>query len=92
MFDILIKQAKVIDGTGNPGFTADLGIKEGKIVEIGMLDKQAEIMIDANGFCAAPGFIDPHAHDDGCAFLMNRLLTSCPRGLRQIYPETAVKV
>ncbi|SCM82130.1 D-aminoacylase (Aspartate, glutamate ETC) [uncultured Sporomusa sp.] len=81
MFDILIKQAKVLDGTGNPGFTADLGVKQGKIIEIGMIDKQAETIIDAKGLCVAPGFIDPHAHDDGCAFFDEPVINKLSQGV-----------
>lgn len=81
MVDILIKQAKVVDGTGNPGFTADVGVKQGKIIEIGVIDKQADLVIDGRGLCVAPGFIDPHAHDDGCAFFDEPVINKLSQGV-----------
>ena len=62
-FDILILNGKVIDGTGNPWFEADVGIIDQRIVSIGNLeDAQAERIIDATGLTVSPGFIDPHTH------------------------------
>lgn len=64
-FDIVIKNGRIVDGSGNPWFKADIGIKDGKIVKIGKIDdKVAEEVIDANGLIVTPGFIDMHAHDD----------------------------
>jgi len=58
-FDVLITNATIIDGTGKPGFTGDIGIKDGKITEIGSLAGQtAARTIDAAGRVTAPGFID----------------------------------
>jgi len=65
-FDILIKNGKIVDGTGNPWFYNDIGIVGDKIVEIGDLaGKQAARVIDAKGFIVSPGFIDVHTHCDG---------------------------
>lgn len=64
-FDILILNGMVIDGTGDPRFAADIGIKDGKIVAIGYLDYfDADEVIDAAGLIVCPGFIDPHSHAD----------------------------
>ncbi len=64
-FDILIKNGKVVDGTGNPWFYGDVGIKGDTIVEIGNLKgKSARKLIDAGGFVVSPGFIDMHTHCD----------------------------
>ena len=64
-FDIIIKEAKIVDGTGNPWFFGDIGIKGDKISEIGNLrGKMAKTTIDAKGLVAAPGFIDMHTHCD----------------------------
>lgn len=61
--DMLIKNGKIIDGTGNSWYRADLAIKEGKIIKIGRLsDWHAEKTIEANGLIIAPGFIDVHTH------------------------------
>ena len=62
--DILIKNGIVIDGTGKPGFRADVMIQDGKIAGVGMSDAKATTVIDAKGRVVAPGFIDPHTHFD----------------------------
>ncbi len=64
-YDIVIKNGKIIDGTGNPWFRADIGIKDGRIVKIGLVsENNAHRIINADGLVVAPGFIDIHAHDD----------------------------
>ena len=64
MFDLVIKSGKVVDGTGNPWYRADIGIIGDKIVEIGRLTGDAEATINAEGLVVAPGFIDTHSHSD----------------------------
>jgi N-acyl-D-amino-acid deacylase len=65
MFDIVIKDGQVYDGTGNPWTMLDIGIKNGKIVYMGKLDKtESKIMIDAKGLAVSPGWIDTHVHSD----------------------------
>lgn len=68
-FDVLIVGGKVLDGTGNPWFYADVGIRDGKIVAVGRLEgARATRVIDARGLFVAPGFIDLHSHaDDGAS-------------------------
>ena len=64
--DILIKNAKILDGTGNSWFYGDIAISGGKIVQIGRLASwNAKKVIDATGLVAAPGFIDVHTHIEG---------------------------
>ena len=71
-FDLLIRNATVIDGTRAPRFGADIGIRKARIEKIGILEKEkADREIDASGKIAAPGFIDAHTHDD-------RLMLSAP--------------
>lgn len=61
--DLLIENAMVVDGTGNPWFFSDVAISEGHIIAVGAnLDIEAEHSIDANGRVLAPGFIDVHTH------------------------------
>lgn len=68
-FDVLITNGKVIDGSGNPWFYADVGIREGRIVAVGRLAGAAATRpIDATGKVVTPGFIDIHSHaDDGAS-------------------------
>src|SRR5437762_7349681 len=70
-FELLIRNATVIDGTRAPRFAADIGVAAGKISRSGKLKEKGEIEIDASGKIAAPGFIDAHTHDD-------RLMLSAP--------------
>ena len=62
-FDTKIINGKIIDGTGNPWFTGDVGIKDGRITKIGNLENShAKSIIDASELIVSPGFIDPHTH------------------------------
>ncbi len=65
-FDLLIRNAHVVDGTGNPWYRADVGVKNGSIAAIGNLaSKTATKSVDAAGKILAPGFIDSHTHIEG---------------------------
>ena len=65
MYDILIKNAKIADGSGNPTFFADVAIKNGKIARVCKnLKAEAETVIDGKGKVLSPGFIDVHSHHD----------------------------
>jgi len=63
-YHILIKNGRIVDGTGGPSYRGDVGIKDGKIVEIGKLSGPAGRAIDAGGQVVSPGFIDNHCHYD----------------------------
>ncbi len=64
--DILIKNGRIIDGTGNSWYYADLAIKNGKVIAIGKLENySATRIIDAANKIVAPGFIDVHTHIEG---------------------------
>ncbi|HQV58271.1 MAG TPA: amidohydrolase family protein, partial [Ilumatobacteraceae bacterium] len=68
MFDLIIRNGTVVDGTGAPGRQADLGIRDGKIVAIQpSLSGEASEVIDATGRIVTPGFVDIHTHYDGQA-------------------------
>jgi N-acyl-D-aspartate/D-glutamate deacylase len=65
LLDIIIEHGEVVDGTGRPGFGADIGVKGDRIAEIGDLSATAaERRIDASGLTVSPGFIDIHTHSD----------------------------
>lgn len=67
--DILIKNGRIIDGTGNSWFYGDVAIKNGKILQVGHLTGIAATKtIDATGLITAPGFIDVHTHIEGDEF------------------------
>jgi len=71
-YELLIRNATVIDGTRAPRYQADIGVSGGRIAAIGRLDSaHADVELDASGKVAAPGFIDAHTHDD-------RLMLSAP--------------
>ncbi|WP_309116110.1 D-aminoacylase [Saccharothrix sp.] len=60
--DIVFKGALVVDGTGAPGYRADVGVEDGRIAEIGQVSGKK--VVDADGLVLAPGFIDMHSHSD----------------------------
>ena len=64
MFDLIIKNGTVIDGSGNPGFRADVAITDGKIVCVAGNIEGGKEIIDATGLTVTPGFIDAHSHSD----------------------------
>ncbi len=62
--DLVIRGGTVVDGSGKARFTADVGIADGKIVEVGRVTSVAARTIDADGLIVSPGFIDGHTHMD----------------------------
>jgi N-acyl-D-amino-acid deacylase len=70
-YDLVVRNATVIDGTRAPRFEADIGVSAGRISRIGKLKEKGKIDIDASGKIVSPGFIDAHTHDD-------RLMLSAP--------------
>src|SRR5262249_22991115 len=63
--DLLIRNGRIIDGTGNPSFVSDVGLRDGRVAAIGLLSgRSATRVIDASGLAVAPGFIDIHNHSD----------------------------
>ncbi|MFZ2737876.1 MAG: amidohydrolase family protein [Burkholderiaceae bacterium] len=67
MHDLLIRGGSVVDGTGVPSFSADVAIKDGRVVEVGKVSSPAKRSIDASGLLVAPGWVDIHTHYDGQA-------------------------
>ena len=73
VYDLIVKNGRVIDGSGNPWFKADIGIKGGIIEKIGMLSaEKATEIIDVPGLVVSPGFIDIHCHSDALLFVSPR--------------------
>jgi len=65
VFDLIIKNGNIIDGTGSKPRKSDIGINGDKIISIGDLKNQeAKTIVDAEGLCVSPGFIDTHSHAD----------------------------
>ena len=63
-YDLLIKNGRVVDGSGGPSFQADVAVQNGKIVGVGKFTESATRTINADGRVVAPGFIDHHTHYD----------------------------
>jgi N-acyl-D-aspartate/D-glutamate deacylase len=63
-YDLLIKNGRIVDGSGMPSFHGDIAVKNGKITDIGKLSGAAGQTVDAGGQAVAPGFIDNHCHYD----------------------------
>ena len=63
-YDLLIRNGRIVDGSGMPAFRGDIAVKDGKIVEIGKINGAASRTIDADGLVVSPGFIDNHCHYD----------------------------
>jgi N-acyl-D-amino-acid deacylase len=73
MFDIVLKNGKIVDGTGAPAYQADVGVEGDRIKAIGDLSgADAEEKIDVAGLCVTPGFIDIHTHSDAVLFADGR--------------------
>jgi N-acyl-D-amino-acid deacylase len=66
-YDVVIRHGRVVDGSGNPAFFADVAVKDGRIAAIGRIPGDAKSEIDATGLIVAPGFIDVHTHADEVA-------------------------
>ena len=81
MLDVLIRGAVVVDGTGRPGFTADLGIEGDSIACLGEAREEARLEIDASGLTVTPGFVDIHAHSDYTLLIDGRGLSAVYQGV-----------
>ena len=84
MFDVVIRNGLVVDGTGNPGRTADVAIRDGRIVAIGEVSDKGNHEIDAEGLVVAPGFVDVHTHFDAQVFWDTTLSPSPLHGVTTV--------
>lgn len=64
-FDLVIRNAAMLDGTGSPARPGDVAVEGGRIVRVGAVNGEARQTIDASGKTLAPGLVDTHTHDDG---------------------------
>jgi N-acyl-D-aspartate/D-glutamate deacylase len=64
VLDLLLRGGTVVDGSGLPAYTADVGVSEGRVAVVGRVTDQAARVVDADGCVVAPGFIDIHTHYD----------------------------
>ena len=78
MYDILIQNGLVLDGTGGPGFHAQVAVQDGKIVRVArVIEGEAKQVIDAAGRVVTPGFIDSHSHSD-------LMFATCPQQTEKV--------
>jgi N-acyl-D-amino-acid deacylase len=85
MYDLIVKGGTVVDGSGLPGFRADVGIEKGIVTKIGDLKgERAKETLDAEGHIVAPGFIDGHTHMDAQIFWDPVGANSCWYGVTSV--------
>src|ERR1700752_5370156 len=81
MYDLIIRNGTIVDGSGMPRFRGDVGIAEGKIAAIGKVRESARETIDADGHIVSPGLIDAHTHMDAQVFWDALGTCSCWHGV-----------
>ena len=86
MLDLVIRNGRVVDGTGLPLFAADVGIRDGKIVAVGKISEVAKEEYDAKDQIVAPGFIDPHTHFDAQLLWDGAAKPAIEHGITTIVP------
>ena len=103
-YDLLIKNGRVIDGSGRPAFHGDVGVAKGKIVELGRLSGSARQTIEADGRVVSPGFVDNHCHYDAqvvwdplCTYSCHHgsttvIIGNCSLALAPVRPEAREKL
>jgi N-acyl-D-aspartate/D-glutamate deacylase len=82
--DLVIRHAKIVDGTGSEPFEGDIAIGHGRIMAVGQVNASGKDEIDAGGMIVTPGFVDIHTHYDGQASWQNRLDPSSKHGVTTV--------
>lgn len=80
-WDIVILGGRLLDGTGDRIYAADIGIQDGKIVDLGRLQKDGRRKVDARGYWVTPGFIDMHSRSDSSLLEESQLLNDLSQGV-----------
>jgi len=62
--DLVVRGARVVDGTGLPSYSADIAVRDGRVMQVGRVDERGNVELDADGAVVAPGFVDIHTHYD----------------------------
>ena len=83
-YDLIVRGGTVVDGTGGEGFTADVGVKDGRIAAVGAIAGRGAEEIDAKGMLVTPGFVDIHTHYDGQATWDQRMQPSSWHGVTTV--------
>jgi N-acyl-D-amino-acid deacylase len=83
-FDLIVKNGMIVDGSGLPRYRGDIGVKDGKIAEIGRLSGAATETLDADGHVVSPGFVDGHTHMDAQIFWDPIGTSSCFQGVTSV--------
>ena len=81
VLDVVIKGGNVVDGTGAPPYGADVGVRDGQVVEVGTIEDRATHVIQADGALVTPGWVDVHTHYDGQATWDDALEPSASNGV-----------
>jgi N-acyl-D-aspartate/D-glutamate deacylase len=84
MHDLLITNARIVDGTGAPATDGDIAVSDGRITDVGKVGGAARRTIDADGRLVIPGVVDIHTHYDGQAFWDGDLSPSCWHGVTTV--------
>lgn len=83
-YDLVIRNASIVDGTGAPRFTGDVAVSNGRIAAIGAIAEQGREVIDAAGQIVSPGFVDPHTHYDAQITWDSLLSSSAEHGITTV--------
>ena len=81
MFDLILKNGRILDGAGNPWFKADIAVKNGKIAKIGRITSDAVRVINVHDLTISPGFIDIHNHSDTSMLIDPKMESKVRQGI-----------